>query len=449
MKIPLKRDYPRLIMLTLLIASLSMIQGCANNNQGNQQSSPLARTISNDKNLEQVLVDAKALIKSGFAAGDGYNEVWIRDFATFIELATEVQDHQTIKDNLLLFFRFQGTDGNIVDGYVPAEKTTGGYEYIRKDSIPNYAAHKNTVETDQETSLIHAVYYYIKKTGDTAFLNEVVDGHSVLERMGFALEFLNNHRLAQQYGLLWGATTADWGDVQPEHNWGVVLDNNSHRTIDIYDNAMYLIAMDHYMALLPIDADKQHWAQRYQATKKAARQHLWDSKNNKFIPHIYLEGSPFPADFDENAIYYHGGTAVAIQAGLLSKDEVAQALAKMVDNVERSGAPSIGLTLYPTYPTGYFKNKNMGAYSYQNGGDWTWFGARMIQQLIRYGYVEEAYREIQPMTNRVLKNEGFYEWYRKDGTATGSGSFRGSAGVLGKAIEMLMQWAEENSPGRV
>ncbi len=32
---------------------------------------------------------------------------------------------------------------------------------------PRYAGHKNTVETDQESSLIQAVYKYIQITGDS------------------------------------------------------------------------------------------------------------------------------------------------------------------------------------------------------------------------------------------------------------------------------------------
>ncbi len=114
----------------------------------------------------------------------------------------------------------------------------------------------------------------------------------------------------------------------------------------------------------------------------------------------------------------------------------------MIANVEASGAGSIGLTLYPTYPDWAFENKGMYPYGYQNGGDWTWFGARMTQQLIRHGFVEEAYEQLLPMTERVLKNNGFYEWYTVDNKPEGSGTFRGSAGVLDKTIEMLKEWAK-------
>ena len=167
--------------------------------------------------------------------------------------------------------------------------------------------------------------------------------------------------------------------------------------------------------------------------------------SEKFIPHIYLEkGSPFPADFDENQIYYFGGTAIAIEAGLLTHEEIKISIDEMVKRVKQAGAASIGLTLYPPYPEGYFANKIMNpVYSYQNGGDWTWFGGRMIQQLIKNGFINEAYEQVQPMVKRVKDNNGFYEWYSVKNEPRGSGTFRGEAGVLYSAIVMFEKWAEK------
>lgn len=90
--------------------------------------------------------------------------------------------------------------------------------------------------------------------------------------------------------------------------------------------------------------------------KSNIRKYLWDTKEQKSIPHVYLAGSSFPKHFDESAIYYHGGTAVAIEAGLLTRKEVAHALDRMEEDVRLAGAASIGLTLYPPYPQGFFKN---------------------------------------------------------------------------------------------
>jgi hypothetical protein len=49
------------------------------------------------------------------------------------------------------------------------------------------------------------------------------------------------------------------------------------------------------------------------------------------------------------------------------------------------------------------------------------------------------------MISRVQENDGFYEWYSVDNKPRGSGTFRGSAGVLGRAIEMLLTWANANA----
>ncbi|KAA6301216.1 MAG: hypothetical protein EZS26_002605, partial [Candidatus Ordinivivax streblomastigis] len=42
-------------------------------------------------------------------------------------------------------------------------------------------------------------------------------------------------------------------------------------------------------------------------------------------------------------------------------------------------------------------------------GDWTWFGGRMVQQLIRNGFYAEAYEAVAPMLDRVIQQDGFFE----------------------------------------
>jgi len=397
----------------------------------------LSTTIKVDDRLNLVSQKAENLIASGLNAGDGYSEVWIRDLNTFIETACKVADKNKIKEALITFFKFQGKDGDIKDGYTSIKNVYKDYTGYYSDMAPGLAAHKNTVETDQESSLIQAIYKYITITGDKDFLQNKIDGKTVQQRMGDALGFLLKERYSEKYGLLWGATTADWGDVQPESPWGVVLDDSSHISIDIYDNAMFLIAIKNYVTMIDNQREKTYWISKHNQIARNTMKYLWDKTNHKFIPHIYLKGSPFPSSFNENAIYYHGGTTIAIEAGLLSKKEIIIAYKKMLENVKAAGAQSIGLTMYPVYPNGYFKNSWMGEYTYQNGGDWTWFGGRMVQQLIANGFYQEAYESLSPMLDRVIKHDGFYEWWTPSGEPKGSGKFRGSAGVLWKAIHML------------
>lgn len=46
--------------------------------------------------------------------------------------------------------------------------------------------------------------------------------------------------------------------------------------------------------------------------------------------------------------------------------------------------------------------------------------------------------------SRVIKNNGFFEWYTIEGKPNGSGVFRGFASVMMEAIEALRVWAESN-----
>merc|ERR1712187_26793 len=99
------------------------------------------------------------------------------------------------------------------------------------------------------------------------------------------------------------------------------------------------------------------WKKKADEVAKAAMKWLWDEERQKFKPHVYVgpvcgpshgsasyecfpyKGSPFvaSAEFDEDDIYYHGGTAVAIEAGLLNLTQIQRALSDMRANVQRAG----------------------------------------------------------------------------------------------------------------
>lgn len=423
----------------MLMGSVAFLS-CTTTNPQQQ----LAETILNDTTLHQVDSMARSIISQGFNAGSGYSQIWARDMNTFIEVACEETNQTDIRNAILLFFALQQPNDEMIDGYVLKPDFTwyDNHPYYA-DAAPDHVGFKNTVETDQESSLIQIVGKYIRKTGDTSILREDVAGRTVLERMDDMVDYLMRERYSEQYGLLFGAMTADWGDVQPNDDFGCDMNELSSRAIDVYDNAMFLIALDYLQEMTDDASLLKKWKGIREQIAQNVRKYLWDTERKKFIPHLYIDPSPIPAGFDENQIHYHGGTAVAIEAGLLSKEEIAVVNAQMLENVRLSGMPSIGLTLYPTYPEGFFRGGMAKPYVYQNGGDWTWFGGRMIQQLVANGFVEEAYDEIRPMIDRVIKNQGFFEWYGMGGVPSGSGHFKGSAGVLAKAIEMMNDWAEE------
>ena len=403
----------------------------------------LAEAIRNDQSFHQVDSMARAVIGQGLNAGSGYSQIWARDMNTFIETACEITDQKVLREAILLFFALQQPNDEMIDGYVlKPEFTWNDTCPYYSDAAPEHVGFKNTVETDQESSLIQIVGKYIRKTGDKSILQQDVAGRTVMNRMEGMVDYLLHERYNEEYGLLFGAMTADWGDVQPNDDFGCDFNELSSRAIDVYDNAMFIIALDYLKEMSEDEATKTKWQNLRDKIAQNVRKHLWDDANKKFIPHIYLDPSPIPAGFDENKIHYHGGTTIAMEAGLLSKEEVGIVNAQMLENVRLSGMPSIGLTLYPTYPEGFFRGGMSKPYNYQNGGDWTWFGGRTIQQLIAHGYVQEAYDEIRPMIDRVIQNKGFFEWYGMGNVPSGSGHFKGSAGTLAKAIEMFHEWAD-------
>lgn len=409
-----------------------------------QDRKALANTILADARLDTIQEKALKLL-DGFSAGTSYSEIWIRDFNTFIKGSLKVRPKEEVKARLLMFFKIQGNDGNIVDGVVESSKAKGGYDYRYADLLPGWAAHKNTVETDQESSLVQAVKKYIDVTGDQSILTEVIGGKSVLQRMEDAFAYVRKERWSEKYGLVTGATTIDWGDVQPETGWGVSINDKTKMAIDVYDNAMYVMAIHDFLTMKPKEyKTSENWQNIADQVKKNVRRHLWMKDRQKYRPHLYLNGSPFSKNFDEDKILYGGGSICAILAGFNSSAEVAAINKQLVAAASKEKHATIGITVYPPYPVEEFPN--MPAYQYQNAGDWTWFGGRMIGALVNLGLVNEAYEELLPMIDRTLANKGFFEWYEvRTGAPKGSGEFRGEAGVLYDAIALLKQWAERES----
>ncbi len=423
----------------------------------------LARMIRETAVFDRILSRAERLFDSSLTAGDRYPEVWIRDFATFIPTACRLGKAQAVREALQVFFEMQQPDGELFDGYAPASHYSDAYNLKTVPGHPDLRAHKNSVETDQESSLVLGTFHYIQATQDHGFLSEKIAGQTVLQRLEAALVWVKQNRWSARHGLVWNATTLDWGDGQASTEWlelsaGVPsnpenlpqlteLGAHSHPALCIYTNALFSLALDALARLHEIDGDatrSAYWRQQHRELNDGIRAHLWDSTRQKFHPHVYLEkGSPFPADFDEEAIYFHGGTAVAMQAGLLTEDEARQAFHKMSANVREAGARTVGMTVWPLYNVPSLRNSLFERpFFYQNGGDWPWFGARVPLGLLRCGCPAEAFEALLPIAEMIDEAGQFNEWYRPDGSPAGSTGFRGAAGVTHQAITELRQWAD-------
>ncbi|RYG02847.1 MAG: hypothetical protein EOO02_09670 [Chitinophagaceae bacterium] len=417
----------------LIIIIFTILSGLLSYSQKN---AALTQKVKQDQRLDSIQARALRLL-TGFSAGTSYSEVWIRDLNTFIRGSLKVHPKEKVKQILLMFFKAQGDDGNIVDGLVDSAKATGGYKYRYSALLPGWAGHKNTVETDQESSLIQAVYKYVEQTGDQSILTEMVGRKSVYARMEEAVSYILKDRWEEKYQLVKGATTIDWGDVQPEAGWGVAINEKTKWSVDIYDNAMFVIALKNLVSLKPRGYEsKVDLTALAIKIKTAARKYLWDNSAKKYRPHLYPGASPFTNATQEDKKIYTGGTICAIMADINTPGEIRQILTSFRSIVSKEKYATIGMTVYPPYSKTDFPN--MPPYQYQNAGDWTWFGGRIAEALAPYNMLSEAYELLNPMFQRTYDNNGFYEWYHvQTGKGSGSGDFRGEAGVLYDAIEVL------------
>lgn len=418
------------------------------------------QAILNDPRLEECRAMAIQCLSGGLNAGSHFHEVWIRDLNTFIIPALEAVPQAQVRQALLDFFHFQEEDGNLPDGVVAEKKHDPYYKNFRRaDTLPGRMAMKNSVSADQETSFAQAVARYVTLTGDRSILSETIQGRTCLQRTLDALEFLWRDRWSSAHGLICNAATIDWHDVQPEDSHGLEMDDKTHRAVGVYSNALALLALDDIFALNCLEpAQVTLWKGRRDALAIAIREVLWDAQRCKFVPHRYLEeGSPFPPELDEDAIFFPLGTALAIRAGILNIDEIARSWAATLEAVRRAGAASIGFSPWPPYPEKMFSAKGIQPWGYANGGDWTWWGAQTAAAYANAGYVAEAYQATLPMIERVLRDREFFEWYDrnnvpagkiKDPTpedkakgwgalAKGAAQFRGAAGALVIAIDLL------------
>ena len=151
-------------------------------------------------------------MKAGFNAGSGYSQVWARDMNTFIETAIEETSKEEVRGAIMLFFSLQQKNDEMVDGYVLKKDFTWNDDTPYYSTLaPQHVGFKNTVETDQETSLIQLVGKYVRQTGVKAILQEKIGDFTVLARMEKKVQYLLKHKYNKAYGLLNGAMTADLG----------------------------------------------------------------------------------------------------------------------------------------------------------------------------------------------------------------------------------------------
>jgi len=261
----------------------------------------------------------------------------------------------------------------------------------------------------------------------------MIKGKRIIDRIDNSLMWVLMNRYNNKYGLITGAYTADWGDVQFEDIPGTHVSEKTHWTCDIYDNSFFYQACNELSLMYSAIEEKNKaifWAYIARSIKENANEHFWQQNKGYYKMHVQI--SPVKLNFDENEIFPMGGNIMAIQSGLANFTQAEQIFEVAKERKIQVNASTIGCVLIPSYPTGFFADMN--EYYYQNGGQWDWFAGRLVLEEFIHGRNKDAVAHLREIATQDNNIEGLYEWYTLNGTGKGSPMFLGSAGVLGQCV---------------
>ncbi len=355
----------------------------------------------------------------GFAAGSDYPQLWVRDFATMLPYARFFYPPAEMEEVVDRFFLAQTPAGEVPD-WVD--------RIGRRD--------KNTVESDQESSLVLAAWQ--AALGDPAWLQGGVAGTSRLRRLDAALEWLWRERRDPGRGLIWSGLTADWGDVERSYadQRAVKLSDRSRRTFSTYAQSLFIQAAQKLSRMaerLGDGAMAGKWRQRGGAVAAESRRQLYLADEGYFAVHrVESDEGLFR---EEKGILAVGGNAEAMRAGLMTRGEIARFLQVLERRRRELGLRTVSFALLPPFPEGFFPHPLLRVpWSYQNGGEWDWIGGRLVSALYQHGFRGEADRYLEEIAAKNLADMNVFEWSDRGGSGRGALFYAGAAGVIGEAI---------------
>jgi hypothetical protein len=356
----------------------------------------------------------------GFSAGSAYPQIWLRDAATIIPASRFFYTLPYLKSWLIEHLDRQKTNGELQD-WLDSRGT----------------ADKNTTETDQETSAVHAAIQIAGLIG-ADWLDERIGEKSLIDRLEKALSFVWEQRRDPGTGLIRGAHTVDWGDVEMEEpdQRAIYTGPGTHWTADIYDQSQFYRSARGVAALLRSkkkDVSARAWETRADGIRRLTDERLWQKELGFYRVHIHI--TPLRHDFDEDAMFAMGGNAEAIDSGLASADKARLIIGTAMTRQKKFGLSTISGALLPPYAKGVFKHPMVDdPYEYQNGGQWDWFGGKLVLSMFRHTGADKAEAALLEIARKADANNGFFEWDDPQGRGHGSPYYSGSAGSLARAL---------------
>jgi hypothetical protein len=290
-------------------------------------------------------------------------------------------------------------------------------------------------------------------TGDRAWLRRPVAGRPLIARLDAALEYVRAQRFDAARGLVTAALTADWGDVTPAHGdqQAIYLDATTPIVAGLYASALYVGAAHDLAGLHRAVGDAvggRRWDDRARLIADGIERHLWQPERGFYRMHAILSW-PLPGHAPQDDDRFGmGGNAVALLAGIGDEARMRRVMGVALGRQRRYRMSTVSGVLLPPYPSGFFRHPILREeFAYQNGGEWDWFGGRLLLAAFQRGQAAAARRELARIAAQAVRGGGLYEWSTRDGQGKGSARYAGSAGALGAAIVSGLYGVDLRSEG--
>jgi len=372
---------------------------------------------------------------SGFGAGDAYPQIWLRDSAWIVDAAASRYEEAALTSWLDLHLAYADSSGRLRD-WVAKGPPEGFREWApHVDSKEGLSFDTNSNESDQEPSAALAHCRTERLIGRT---REASPAHAErLTRLIAAMEALVRDRTDPRSGLIWSGLTADWGDVSPLYpdQRSIYRDRETPRTLSLYSNTMAFAAFDCLASLEGPSPRGQKLSAAAARLRGKIRSSFWMEDRGFF--RIRLPLDRLPAGFsDDGERFALGGNALAVLFGVADETQAASVFEAAETLRAARGFSTISTTLIPPYAAGVFKHPAMREPSrYQNGGQWDWFGAVLVEAEFERGFSEQARAHLDQIAARILAADpGIHEWYAQDGSPQGSPAYAAAAATLYRAV---------------
>ncbi len=374
---------------------------------------------------------------SGFGAGEAYPQIWLRDSAWIVDAAAANYPKEALTSWLDLHLAHASTNGRLRDWVAK-----GSAEAFRKwapqaQSKGPIAFDTNTNESDQESSAALAHCRAEDILGPKSAQDDLKSGGRTSKLLA-AMDALIRDRTDPKTGLLWSGLTADWGDVSPLYpdQRAIYLDSKTPRTLSLYSNVMAYEALHCLSSLSGPKSRRDRLAARSAQLRERIRSAFWMKDRGYFRIRRTLDAVPKDFGEDDDHRFALGGNSLAALFGVAEEGEATS----IFETAERLRTThqftTVSTVLIPPYAKGVFQHPAMREpFQYQNGGQWDWFGAALVEAEFERGHAERARRHLDQIASRTLAaGRGIHEWYAVDGSPRGSAAYAASAAAIYNAI---------------